>query len=314
MLNRSSRQLVGGLLTGLGLSAIGLLALPSSAHAGLITPPIECEQGAGATVPVEPTDDIHFAVFSGVTGAAAQLWHCVDAGIPGALLSEPTWQDHLFMGWFLDPDGVLPFDPGASAAALFASPSGGAIYGFWRTAVNPPAPVTHTLALSPGTAEPGDSIDVTMTGIPGGNYSVRLDQSAVGSVKLDAQGAGSVSFTVPEDTTFGLHTVDMFDGAQACAEETIDVFSLNGQVQAPPTEMAVPSQAPPTVVATQPPAPASPPDATQQTPTQAPAAGPQLAFTGPATGWLSGLAGLVIGVGMALAVRRSRLVTGSSLN
>ncbi len=77
------------------------------------------------------------------------------------------------------------------------------------------APISATLTVTPASARPGETVTVTGSGVPAGDYTLvlRSDPVTVGSVSAGADGALSGSFTVPATTSVGAHSVQLVDGA-----------------------------------------------------------------------------------------------------
>lgn len=96
---------------------------------------------------------------------------------------------------------------GAQNLTLTASPSG-TLVTIPLTITPAEVPPTPEVTLSSGTVAAGGSLTVTVSGVtPDTAIEVTLDGEVIGTLTSDAQGAGSVTVTIPAGTTPGAHTI-----------------------------------------------------------------------------------------------------------
>jgi hypothetical protein len=115
--------------------------------------------------------------------------------------------------------GALIVMPRASATSVASGRATQAttcdsVYGCNTT---PPTTAQATCSLDKTSASPGSTIKATISGAPASSeVSVKFDGDTVKTGTTDANGAGSISFTVPTSASAGSHTVVLFGAGFSC--------------------------------------------------------------------------------------------------
>jgi len=240
-----------------------------------------CEVFDSANADVYPTDWITFLVDGGVDGQSPVEWICDPLAKPGEQIPPPTWADHDFMGWFADEAGTMMVTDQVAASLDSRS-----LFGRWTTVVHHPPTIIHDLGLTETAVVPGGSLVLNITGVPNATYTIFIGDTEVGTVTLNADGFATYTLTIPADLPQGDHTISLSDGAQMVTQSTIIVAGM-GRVFPGPKTSPGPGPGP---------SPNNPGAGTGAGGQQLPVTGPR-----PLTGIAVGLAGLVLGLGMALA-------------